>query len=303
MEKNNFNGVRRALVLSGGGALGAYEVGVMKALVSMGVEFDIVFGASVGALNGVFYAQHDLDRLEELWCTWRPRGVTRPALLPVVQMLCAGQIGVVDTRVLEKMLREELDLSALHASSTTAGFAITDLCTFDTEIVTTDNIFTMNSLLDVLMASCAVPFIFPPRKLNGKGLWIDGGIIRNAPVLAALMMGMTEIYVVLLHANERRTCPTNPRQYFSRCMDMIFTASALTGVEFITQYNALRDGTGEGEHVGLKILQPQSPPQMGFIDFDPDKLKQLMRQGYDDTLFLLSGNDAEQSFGERRKSA
>ena len=56
-----------ALVLAGGGSLGAYQVGAIKALTELGFTFDIVTGTSIGALNGAFYASGMMDEAEKLW--------------------------------------------------------------------------------------------------------------------------------------------------------------------------------------------------------------------------------------------
>ena len=62
------------LVLSGGGAKGAYQVGVLKALLELGARVDMVAGASIGALNGAVLAsapslEIGVERLENLWMT------------------------------------------------------------------------------------------------------------------------------------------------------------------------------------------------------------------------------------------
>ena len=61
------NGKKLALVLSGGGAKGAYEIGVYKALKRLGKKPDIVTGTSVGALNGVLVVQDDYYKAVKLW--------------------------------------------------------------------------------------------------------------------------------------------------------------------------------------------------------------------------------------------
>ncbi|MCQ2547303.1 MAG: patatin-like phospholipase family protein [Clostridia bacterium] len=59
--------MKTALVLSGGGSRGAYEIGVCKALRELDIHIDMVFGTSVGAINAAIVAQGTLDRAEELW--------------------------------------------------------------------------------------------------------------------------------------------------------------------------------------------------------------------------------------------
>src|ERR1700691_264676 len=63
---------KRALVLPGGGGRGAYQVGVAKAFKEVGIEFDFIFGTSIGGLNGAMIGQGSIERLEELWSNMRP---------------------------------------------------------------------------------------------------------------------------------------------------------------------------------------------------------------------------------------
>ncbi|MFR4798878.1 MAG: patatin-like phospholipase family protein, partial [Lentihominibacter sp.] len=58
---------KTALVLSGGGSRGAYEIGVWKALKTLGIQIDMVMGTSVGAINGAMIVQDDLNLAENLW--------------------------------------------------------------------------------------------------------------------------------------------------------------------------------------------------------------------------------------------
>ena len=56
-----------AIVLAGGGSRGAYQIGVWKALRELGIDYQIVTGASVGALNGAIMVQKDFDLALEMW--------------------------------------------------------------------------------------------------------------------------------------------------------------------------------------------------------------------------------------------
>ena len=59
--------MKRALVLSGGGSRGAYEIGAWQALAELGVRLHAVYGTSIGAINAALVAQGDLDLAKELW--------------------------------------------------------------------------------------------------------------------------------------------------------------------------------------------------------------------------------------------
>ena len=59
--------MRRALVLSGGGSRGAYEIGAWQAFSELGVRFQAVYGTSAGAINAALFAQGDLEKASSLW--------------------------------------------------------------------------------------------------------------------------------------------------------------------------------------------------------------------------------------------
>ena len=59
--------MKQALVLSGGGARGAYQIGVWKALEELNIKCNIVTGASIGSINGALYTQGALKEAEKLW--------------------------------------------------------------------------------------------------------------------------------------------------------------------------------------------------------------------------------------------
>ena len=59
--------MKRAVVLSGGGTKGAFELGVWKALNELSIEYDIVTGTSIGSINGALMCMKDYDRCENMW--------------------------------------------------------------------------------------------------------------------------------------------------------------------------------------------------------------------------------------------
>src|SRR5262249_21058158 len=153
---------RRALVLPGGGGRGAYQVGVAKAMVEQGVEFDLAFGTSIGALNATFICQNSIGRLEELWTSIRPKDVFRlPSAPQIGNMILGNTLGLLDTSPLMQLMRKEIDLKKLKESKTKLGFVTTDLCSLATKLITIDEIMSTSELVDGLMATSAVPLAFP----------------------------------------------------------------------------------------------------------------------------------------------
>src|SRR5688572_21061032 len=91
----------RALVLPGGGGRGAYQVGVSKALMERGLEFDLAFGTSIGGINATLMAQGNFQRLEDLWCNIRGKDVfSLPSAHQIGRLVLGHKLGLLDTRPL-----------------------------------------------------------------------------------------------------------------------------------------------------------------------------------------------------------
>lgn len=296
----------RALVLPGGGGRGAYQVGVIKALREAGITFDLAYGTSIGGINASIYAQGDHARLEELWCHIRSRDIFGlPSAHQIGRLVLGHKLGLLDTSGLEELLRREINLQKLKASSTKVGWCTTDLCSLETRLITIDDIKSTHELIDVLMATSAIPLAFPPRHIHGKGLWIDGGLVRNTPMETAIHLGADEVYMVLLHPDQIDVCPVNMFEVLVRCLDIVLDASARKEVASAELYNRLID-TGSIESRGrkkvkIRIFQPKRGVNINLLDINPELSRKLIRQGYDDAreqLALIAAAEAAENNGE-----
>ncbi len=279
---------KRALVMPGGGGRGAYQVGVAKALMESGLRFDMAFGTSIGAINATFMAQGEFKRLEEIWCNLRQSDIFKlPSAQQIGRMFLGHKLGMLDTKPLEELLRREADLRRIKTSPMKVRLFTTDLCSLETRLIKLEDLQTTSELIDVLMATSAVPVAFPPRHLNGKGLWVDGGLVRNTPLRAAIDQGAEEIYMVLLHPETVNACPTSMWQLIARLLDIVLDSSAQKELELARLYNRLID---EGStvvpygmrSVRIEVIQPRRPVDINLLDIEPDRSKQLIKLGYED---------------------
>ena len=290
----------RALVLPGGGGRGAYQVGVLKALKQEGLEFDLGFGTSIGGINATLYAQGDQSRLEDLWCSIRSKDVFGlPSAHQIGRLVLGHKLGLLDTTPLEDLIRREVNLQKLKASKMKLGWCTTDLCSLETKMITVDEIMSTNELVDVLMATSALPLAFPPRHIQGKGLWIDGGLVRNTPMETAIHLGADEVYMVLLHPESINVCPVNMFEVLIRCLDIVLDASARKEVQSAELYNRLIDsGSDESKgrkKVKIRIFQPKRGFNTNLLDIDPERSRRLIRHGYEDAQEQLALIKKEES--------
>jgi len=187
--------MERALVLSGGGARGAFHVGVWKYLVEIGWKPDLICGTSVGAIVGAGIASGvSLERMVRLWLTYDNPRMYRPTIDKFIfSFLARKQFrSIADTARLRTMLLENLDFDDLKKSRTRLIIAALNMQKsridyFGNETITIDH----------MMAAGAVPLFFPWHKLKGTPYW-DAGLMANTPIRPAIEYGAKSIIVVFL---------------------------------------------------------------------------------------------------------
>ena len=184
-----------AFVLSGGAALGAIQVGMLRALYDREIEPDLIVGTSVGAVNGAFIASRPFtsattDELAEIW-----RGLGRGQVFPLNPL--TGFLGffgarthLVPERGLRQLLIEHIEFERLE--QTTVPFHV-----ITTDVLTGGEVrLSRGPAIDAVLASAAIPGIFPPVDWGHRHL-MDGGIANHAPISDALELGAERIYVLV----------------------------------------------------------------------------------------------------------
>jgi len=187
--------MRRALILSGGGARGAFQVGVWNYLQESGWDPDLICGTSVGALNAVAIGSGmPLEKLMHIWKTLdRSKAYRRRPLRFLWFALFAPTFRpLMDTGPLRNTITNALDLEVLRRSPrdiliTTVNIHTNQINLFDQKTIDVDHV----------MASSALPGFFPWQTIDGQPHW-DGGVMANTPLFPALEQGAEEIIVVLL---------------------------------------------------------------------------------------------------------
>ncbi len=203
---------KTALIFSGGGSRGAYEVGVWRALLELGEQIDLVTGVSVGALNGALVAQGSFDAAEGLW---RRIGLSQVFDLPLDETLPFSQRkrralwlfgkaaltnGGAGTSTLHKLLTRYLDEPSVRNSAIDFGFVTVrfDGLRPQPRYLWREDI-PCGRLADYLVASCALFPAIRAQKIDGKH-YIDGGFADNLPIRMAMQRGATRLIAVHLEA-------------------------------------------------------------------------------------------------------
>lgn len=180
-----------AFVLAGGGSLGATEVGMLAALTEAGVRPDLLVGTSVGAANAAWFALYpsDVDSLASLWLSLHRRDVF--PVRPLRGLL--GLLGLRDHLVtpsgLRRLLERSLGSVDLTGTEVPVHVGATDVLSGEEVLLSSGN------AVDAVLASTAIPAVFPPVRLAGRYL-VDGGAVNNAPVSHAVGLGADHVWVL-----------------------------------------------------------------------------------------------------------
>ena len=189
-------GFREAVVLSGGGSLGAAQVGALHALLEGGVRPDLLVGCSVGALNAAFLAVDPTpQRAAELERVWRVLavkdvfGTGRRFAGQVLQLAVRREDHLYDPYALQSLVRRWVPLDDLADTAVPCHVVTTDLLTGN------PCWWSAGDPVAVLSASACLPAVFPPVALGGS-LHVDGGVTRPVPVERAVELGAARTWVV-----------------------------------------------------------------------------------------------------------
>jgi NTE family protein len=196
--------VKKALIFSGGGARGAFQVGVWKYLQEIHWIPDLICGTSIGAVNAAAIGSGmSVERLIHIWETHNRSAIYRLKALHFLRSALRGKPlkPFLDTAPLRAMLTRHLNIEALRQSPIEIIISAVHLQTGQLHLYNQDVIE-----IDHLMASTAMPILFPWQTIGGEPYW-DGGVMANSPIFIALERKVEEMIVVLLSPVGQRRLP------------------------------------------------------------------------------------------------
>lgn len=253
---------KRALVLSGGGSRGSFQIGVLEHLIlNKNIDFEILCGVSAGALNTSFLAQayydpNDQDKslknlkekfieLRDLWL----RKIQGNASLynerfGCIVSIALGADSLYDISPLKILLKENLKVNRIADSNRVLKIGYVTLETG--KYISASS--THPNLPEYILASASIPFVFPPVEVNGEHL-IDGGVRNITPLKEAFDAGAEEIYVVYtspfnikhkrLEDNALGT-KLNAIDYTKRAVEIIMDKIYFNDVEGAQEFNEIK---------------------------------------------------------------
>ncbi len=244
---------KTAFVLAGGGSLGAVQVGMLETLVDQGISVDLVVGASVGAVNGAYFAAHpDAEGVQGLERIWR--GLHRRAVFPFTPFgsllsFFSRRNYLIDPAPLRHLLERHLPHCDLGQTAIPLHVVATDVLR-GTEVV-----LSSGRVIEAVLASAAIPAVFPPVKLEGRYL-ADGGIANNTPISVAVALGADRVIVLPTGFS----CDVEKPPESSMAM-------ALHGLSILISRQLIIDIEIFRGSVALRVVPPLCPLETNPADF------------------------------------
>lgn len=270
---------KTAVVLAGGGSLGAVQVGMLQALVEAQLDVDMVIGASVGAINGAYFASNPssagVAELADIWCSLGQRDIFPFSLFSAAESLLRRRGHILSNAGLRKMILAALPVSNLED------------CVLPLHVVTTDLLSgaevlqSRGDLLNTLLASAAIPLVYPAIEIDGH-LLMDGGVASNTPIASAVALGATRILV--LPTGFGCACKTPPKG---------LVALALHTLNLMSMRQLVRDIELHAMHAKIHVAAPLCP--LGVSVFDFTQTRSLIERAYLQTQAWLESGGLQET--------
>lgn len=202
--------MKRAIVLSGGGGKGGYQIGFWKAIRKIGINYDIVTGTSIGALNGAFMVQGNYIDALKLWINMdyskafsggmdNNKFSSKTGKKNIIKKYATAALsGGLTVDKLEEVIKNNLKIDRFYSSDVDYGLVTVKFPSMKPVMLTKKEIKKEN-LTDYLLASASCFPAFKMKEINNES-YIDGGYYDNMPIDLAISMGAEEIIAVDLRA-------------------------------------------------------------------------------------------------------
>jgi len=290
----------RALVLSGGGAKGSWQVGACEHLIAeRGHWFDVISGVSVGALNGATLAhagdqgglRAQVERLRAWWFSVRGNhNIYLRRRFGVLGLALGKWKGLYDvTPLREEVLRHEIDPEQVAVSPIRLRVGYLDVRSRRYRTAGNDH----PRLRDALLASASLPVLFPPTRLpETQEIGVDGGVSHLAPLADALRTladlrpdtDSLEAWVLLLNPPHGVALNRMVQKWLRRTFPWFALHTDGAGAEgngTRTPSTFVVSGAlGErSRNIRLRILHPVRKLAGSVLDFDPGRIRAWYEDG------------------------
>ena len=275
---------------------GAFQVGVIQAVLENGFEPEMIYGISVGSLNATFLTneasrqlkqngeiqwEHVSRKLLEFWVKniTHPRDISmlRSRVSMGLSTLISRFEGLLDTTPLHDLIAKNITLDLLRSVDTKLKVGVVNIESGAMKYVTPENDY----FLDYVLASSAIPMLMPAIDIEDH-FYLDGSLREVIPIRQAIEDGATEIVLIACHSPQLfQPEGINPRNLITlieRIRDI--TINEVANSNIIWAESAIDRAILRGKPMKLTVIRPTSPLVLDLQRFTPEDISRLIIDGY-----------------------
>ena len=287
----------KALVLGGGSMKGAFQVGVIQAVLESGFQPDMIYGISVGALNATFLVNEaERQQTEHGKINWPVAGrrllefwiknITHPQDISTlrsrvklgVNTLMSRFDGLLDPSPLHNLIRKNVSDALLESSSIKLKVRAVNIESGEMKYVSPQG---NKHFLDYVRASSSIPMLMPAVQIE-NGLYLDGGLREVIPIRPAITDGATEIMMLGCHSphlyQPEGLNARNLITLIERVRDI--TVNEVANSNIIWAESFVDRSVLRGNPMKLTVIRPASPLILDLQHFTSDDISRLIVEGY-----------------------
>lgn len=288
----------KALVLGGGSLKGAFQVGVVQAVLEAGFEPEMIYGVSVGSLNASYMVNEagkqtiehkkiDWPKISRQLIEFWVKNITHPEDIAImrssltlgIDTLMSRFDGLLDTTPLHTLIRKNVDEFILRTSPIKLKVGAVDVISGKMVYATPQD----EHFIEYILASSSLPTLMPAVHIKGhrKSVFLDGGLRVVAPLKAALEDGATDIVCVACHAEHIYNEPVNYRsllKLLDRVKDINVNQIVNSDIAWAQSY-VEKEGL-KGRNLNLTVIRPHEPLHLDMLSFKSEDIVRLIVQGY-----------------------
>ena len=261
-----------AFVLSGGGNLGALQIGMIRALLEHDIRPDMVVGCSVGAINGAGLAENPTLsgalRLERVWRALEGKELMPTGWMPNAVAIARRGDAIHDNQGLRRHLEESLSVRTFDELAVPFQCVATDVAGVR------EVWFASGPLIEPILASAALPAVYPAVEIDGVR-YLDGAIVNDVPLSRAVELGARTLYVLQVGMFSR------PRRDPRRPLDVVVQAYWIA-----RHHRFKRELAAMPRSIELHLLPTGEAPHMRYNDFT--RTSELISLAYEASSAYLS---------------
>ena len=282
---------KTALVLSGGGAKGAFQVGAEKYLrEELGYSWDVIGGVSVGALNGSMLAMEKYSRLEEIWRTIKNQSVYSGRFnLHTLWKLYRGAKSIYSNDPLASIVEKEVEPDKIVKD---LRIGTVSLNSGRYTVYGGDD----PNIKKAVLASTVVPVIWPPQYVSSEcQMMVDGSLRRFSPIGDVLDADPEEVVIINCWPKHPAALSQPPRNILDIAIRALDISSAGIIYSDIHEFTQINHNVREAAAHGVALTNPKGKPlkeynnliieptqHLGWVlDFSHASVQRSMEMGWE----------------------